>query len=372
MNLINRVISLFKKNDEEQQSERLETNLHNDNKTNNSSHLDSSAEEKRSNHRELNPVEILMLNYANKRTVGDSSFPGYWHYQYNSEPKELIERLLSLDLLKIDSTLPNNMKDYLVKDLKKLLREKELKVSGNKDELIERLLNNVPKEELEIIFNQKKYLLTVKGNEILALNDHIRFFHSYGRLGISIYRAQAIKKENPEFNKFDIAHKQLEHSSTRNLNNSDWGLYRNDRYSVSVILELENKLIDSLEVLFEVCYYDLSGVGNNFNLDFINIYEEYFFPYENSHHTVAPGIIGRMQDLQDRLAISREEFLDIGLRHIEKIETPIHLFTHHEVLEIVANEMVGDIERVKRIYKTAEERYLKSRTQYILNKIDTE
>lgn len=241
-----------------------------------------------------------------------------------------------------------------------------MKVSGNKNELIERLIKNVPKDKLENIFDQKKYLLTTRGKEILNSNDHIKFFHSQSKIGISIFHAHAIKKERPELSKYDIAWEQLVDSSIQFAKNGDWGLYRNNKYSMSIILEFKNNLSDSLGSLFDVCYHDLSGMSNGFDLKYIEIYEKYFFPYTNSNHTLAPGIISKMQDLKGKLTFNDKEFEEFGLKYLEKVETPIHLFTKQVVLNIITGEMYSNKEVVKDIYEDARKRYEKQGINVLL------
>ncbi|MET3657892.1 SAP domain-containing protein [Sporosarcina psychrophila] len=311
-------------------------------------------------------MEILMLDYADGLTVEGATFPRYWHFQYNSDPKKLIKKLLSLKLLNIDTSILASMKIALVSDLKHLLRQRELKVSGSKNELIERLIENVPNDELQNIFNQQKYLLSDDGRKVLELNEHIKFFHSHGNLGVSIHHAHAVKKKRPELSKFDIAWQQLNLTSMNHAKNGDWGLYRNDRLGMSTVLILENKLSEALGLLFEVCYYDLSGLSNNFNLDFIGVIEDYFFPYEDSNHTLAPGIITKIQDIQDKLAISEKEFEEFYFNHIKRITTPIHLFTRREVMDILIHEMNANKDKVSKIYRKAQKRYKQEGVQSLL------
>ena len=71
-----------------------------------------------------------------------------------------------------DDYIIGKLKTYNPKQLKKILREHKLKRSGSKDELIKRLLDNVPKFELPFSI----YELTDKGKDLI--NDSEREFFS--------------------------------------------------------------------------------------------------------------------------------------------------------------------------------------------------
>ena len=61
-------------------------------------------------------------------------------------------------------------------DLKEILKAHDIKVSGKKDELIERLGDNLSVEELEEIFPEKSYELSSEGQEFIDENDYVLFY----------------------------------------------------------------------------------------------------------------------------------------------------------------------------------------------------
>lgn len=314
---------------------------------------------KKDSENSLSPEEILMVSYADGLDVDYKNYPGYWEYQYNSNPHHLVEGLLSKELLEVDDSLKSRLNNVLVKELKLVLKEKELKVSGNKKELIERLIAGVSEVELVNTFVNQKYRMTDIGKKLVEQHDYIKFFHSYPNLGISIYRAYAIKRECPEMDKFEIAHVHLESLSSKYISDSDWGLYRNARLSLSELHSLHKDYLNALRLLLDVCYYDLSGTSNNFDVNRIKLFEDDFSPYTDSFHMIPPGIISRLQEFKDRLLLTDNQFSELYYLHTSSIVSPIHLFTREETLNIILNELNSDKENVRAIYSVAEKRYQK-------------
>ena len=67
-------------------------------------------------------------------------------------------------------------KSATVKDLKKLLKEHDLMVSGTKDELIERLGENLTEEELKEVFPKKVFSVSEKGLEFIEENKYVFYY----------------------------------------------------------------------------------------------------------------------------------------------------------------------------------------------------
>lgn len=86
---------------------------------------------------------------------------------YHSDLPELLKKFKELELIRY-SNLEDAIKKLTIKELKEYLRSKDLKLVGNKKDLIDRLLPNLSEEEKKRISVQNKcYILTEKGNQIL-------------------------------------------------------------------------------------------------------------------------------------------------------------------------------------------------------------
>ncbi|MUG45477.1 SAP domain-containing protein [Paenibacillus woosongensis] len=311
---------------------------------------------------ELTPVDILMLHYASGTKVGEMQFAGFWNYLYEIDPNDLLNKLIFSGLINKSYNIESNLNSSTVSDLKEVLKKMNIPVSGTKKVLISRLLSSLSISQLHLHFPEETYELSETAKRTLDENEHVPFFHSHlAKTNITIFEADQIKKKEPSYNKFQIAYRILNERKERNKLNNNWGLYRNDIHSISVIQYIEGNLRESLTNLFLVCFFDLSGMDNNFNLNYMYIFERGFFPYEKSFCTIAPGIISKIISFQKKLNLNTDDFQRLYFETIDQVEAPFHLFTKEETYQILILEIEKDIDSLKKIYRIAKHRYLKSK-----------
>lgn len=149
--------------------------------------------------------------------------------------------------------------------------------------------------------------------------------------------------------------RSMEHFSAR-----DFGLYRNCRYHMYLFLIEEKRVKDALDMLVEVVFYDLSGLGNNYDPQYLYIYAKNFFPYKESTVTMAPGITNAIIKCQKKLNLTDEELKTAMLDRIKRLSTPLHLFTPEECVDIVFKESRADIDTLTKIYEKARQRFKQS------------
>lgn len=310
---------------------------------------------------ELSPEEILMLGTKEGSKADDDYYAGFWNYQYNINPKEVFRSLVRRGYFEETKSLENTLNSKTVDELKEILRKNDLKLSGKKSVLIDRILNEMYQKDLANIKLKSVYKLSLKGQELLNKNEHIIYFHRNAEYNISIYQAHDFKMKNTHYSPTYIASHLLKQQSHEYLSNGAWGLYRNARLNLARVALTENNFETALEFLYEVCYLDLSGLSNNFNLEFIDIYEEYFFPYEKSNHTIAPGVIKLLIKTKMKLKLNDNKLLESLLSFLDEYHLPFHLFTKEEVSNIVLAEINNNKSEVSNIYKHAEQKYFSNR-----------
>ena len=106
-----------------------------------------------------------------------------------------LDRLLEGGYLR-RGDIRRNVERKTIPDLKAVLAERELKTSGKKGELVQRLLDNIPPEELEELFPEGVYEMTEKGRRARAPYQVVFENESYG-FGFSYYRLMDAKGRNP-------------------------------------------------------------------------------------------------------------------------------------------------------------------------------
>lgn len=101
-----------------------------------------------------------------------------------------------------------------------------------------------------------------------------------------------------------------------------WGLYRNARLDMALILRKEKKWFDALQTFLEVCYLDLNGPNNTYSdPDILSK----FPAFEPQNAVLAPKVIEWIKEVQNKAIKSNEDIRDIFLEHNSKIEKSLKL-----------------------------------------------
>jgi hypothetical protein len=300
----------------------------------------------------LYPHEILILDYAHTFYTENNSFQGFWWYVYGIRNMQavlnsLVERGF-LEIGDIRGTLERQTAS-VIKDVLKLYG---LKTSGKKAEIIQRAFNEIPEDKLNKHFPQRTYKLTSLGQEELKSADYIPYVHRHG-YGLDIWSMNRLIHTKLYKSCREIIWEHLNNESVKCYSDNNFGLYRNWRFSMSEFLREENKIKESLALLAEVVFVDLSGALNNFDMRFLDIEAQHFFPYEHSLATTAPGIISRIFDRQNELGYTDNELKSVLAKYMSKLSTPIQLFTIDECVSIIFLERDGDKEALNKMYEKA-------------------
>jgi len=308
----------------------------------------------------LYPHEVLMLNYAHMYTENQSEFQGFWSYKYGvNEPNKILGSLAERGYLQ-SGGIKLSLEKESVSSLKTILRSHNVADKGKKEELILRILSEVPESELKSQFPKRYYELTDKGKKAIADEEYVIYIHRHPNIeDLDVWKLNSLVY-NPPYHPFrDKIWGYLNQKSLEHIQNRDFGLYRSTRYNMHCFLLEESKTNDALRLLTEVIYYDLSGMDNNFNMEFLNIKFANYFPYSESTVTLAPGIIGSLRDILSNLQMNDDDLKKYLKMEFDKLGVLFHIFTKDECVDIVLAELHSDHELLARIYETAKIRLVK-------------
>lgn len=305
----------------------------------------------------LYPHEVLVLDYASSYYMGGNSFQGFWWYRYGvRDVDKYLLSLLDRGFLEVGD-LQNAIEKENATVIKDELRKHGLKVSGRKDELVKRLMEEISHEELNTRFAKRTYQLTELGKQALEEEGYVPYIHRHTLEDLDIWSLNKIIHEPPYMPYRDKIWGYLNKRSMEHFAARDFGLYRNCRYHMSTFLVEENKIHDALGMLSEVVFYDLSGLGNGYDPQFLDIYAHNFFPYKESTVTMAPGITSAVIHCQNELDLSDEELRTAMLGQMSHLSVPFHLFTPEECVDIVLMESHEDIETLTKMYAKVKRRF---------------
>ena len=102
-------------------------------------------------------------------------FNEYYGSEFDTNAKLLKKQAKEDNFIKKGSPI-TSVKGSRVKDIKEVLKENDLKVSGNKKELIERINENLTDEEIKKAFPGKSIEVTKEGLDFIEENKHILLY----------------------------------------------------------------------------------------------------------------------------------------------------------------------------------------------------
>lgn len=309
----------------------------------------------------LYPHEVLVLDYANSFYTQDNNYQRFWWTRYGVKNVDaVLHKLLKKGFIEV-APIASTLEKKTVVELKEVLKEQGLETKGKKAILIQRLLEEVPIEELDKLFPVRLYVRTEKGEEELKAEEYVSYIHRHNSIeDLDIWKLNKLVYGTAAHIPYrDVIWQYLNQRSMEHFSENDFGLYRNCRYSMSAFLAEEGKIEAELEMLAEVVFYDLCGAGNNYNPEYLYISAAYFFPYKDSLVTTTPGIAKRVFACKEKLGLTDEDLRKVLVNRMKKLSAPIQLFSIDECVDIVFYEYVEDKEALDRLYKLAEKRFHK-------------
>jgi hypothetical protein len=305
----------------------------------------------------LYPHEVLVLDYAGSFYTEDNNFQGFWWYSYGvKNVAECLSSLLQRGFLQIGDVQRAIARENATV-LKEELKKRGLKISGRKADLVNRLMEEVSYEELNLQFSKRTYQLTELGEEALAEESYVPYIHRHQFENLDIWLLNKIVHTQPKTSYQDKVWEYLNKRSIEHLDANNFGMYRNCRHYMHQFLMEEKRCKEALAMLAEVVYYDLSGLGNGYDPQYFHEFAKYFFPYSKSIAKTAPGIINAILNCQDKTGLSEEELREIFLARMSMLRTPVHLFYIEECVDIIFMEIRHDEEELNKVYAKAEQRY---------------
>lgn len=144
----------------------------------------------------------------------------------------------------------------------------------------------------------------------------------------------------------------------KHLNDQNYGLYRCSRFNMAMLAKKKEEHFQTLQLLAEVIFWDLTGICNNFDYQrFLEMRMRFLFPYEKTIMKLAPGVIREVGICQRKLGYSDEELRAALLKNLENMTAPIQFFTHLEIVDIFFWECEGNTTQLKKIYAKAKKRF---------------
>lgn len=319
----------------------------------------------------LYPHEVLALFYAHKYSTGTNLYEGFWEYRYGISDMDALLNSLYLKGFLQTGSLEDTMSKATTATLKDIAFQYGLPKSGSKADLIQRLLNNVNRNDLEVLFPNRFYSLTPQGQSIVEKENYVKYIHNQKDSDLTIWNFSEMMHNEPSATFEEVFVQYYIDQSTKFLYQQSYGLYRNSLFSIFDFLFSQKQYDDALCILSKVIYCDLSGLSNSFDGHSL-FHAPRFFPYEESFITIPPALSNRIHVCQEKLSLSDEELSSKIADSISNFKLPFHIFTLDECVDIILLEIHGQKEELRILYQRAEERFLSSEQYAIMHKTDKE
>lgn len=181
-------------------------------------------------------------------------YPRYVSYELGIyDPIRKFKDLLSAGFIEVAHERAA-LSTYKVAELKDILEAHNLSTKGKKDDLIDRIINDVNLDSLSL---PSYYTLSEKGFTFIKENDDLIKLHN-NPYNISYEEYIETKQSYPFPMKYNDLVWAIFNKREMNFSVCDHGLRRNNALHRAMFLKKENRLVDSLFNYVLVLFYDLN------------------------------------------------------------------------------------------------------------------
>ena len=163
--------------------------------------------------------------------------------------------------------------------------------------------------------------LTDSGEKEILRNPYVLYIHQHEWVGISMKKMNALMAKNQNMKYRDVIWGEMNRSSLEHIQQHEYGLYRNTRFSMSRFLKEEGRLLPALSMLCEVIYFDL-------NMD--------------SEPLIAPGVINELRLLSGSIGMSNDELSSFISDAVKKLSIPEKNYPTEKIVEFIVTAAHSD------------------------------
>lgn len=304
----------------------------------------------------LYPHEIIVLSYASKYSEQDISFPGFWWYRYGiGNVKAILNKLFEGGFIKYAS-VEETVKHQTVPKIKELLKSHRLKLAGNKNVLIERVLQNISEEEIFNSFPNKYYEVTDLGLHELKSNQGLLYIHNNPINNIDIWVVNRWVHDNPQISVKEVIDEKLTDELKYALGKKDYSTYLNSVYTAIRFHMNHGQLEKALREIAHQIYFDINAVRVSQGDYFFEYSMKYVFPYSTATYKISEEAKANLANIKHSLNIQNDELQEMICDLLNDVELELELFNKKECASIAIYEMKNESEKIEQIYLNVESR----------------
>lgn len=235
-------------------------------------------------------IELLLSGHlkGNHYKGVNGDFCTYYEYSCHVTNPGILDKYLYDNGYYRKPTVEESFTFFTIPRLKEMLKQYNLKVSGNKPDLIKRLVENAPEDFIKDVHSKcDMYFLSEKGMKHYQENIDLELFHK-NNYYITIEEYAKYRYKDGKIRDFyEICHSVLKNRLTTLEKKKDC-MYVSTLYNFSDVCSHLNKYEDSLYALLLQLYYeinaltDLSGAFDDYMIECFGI-DKYCNDIRNSY-----------------------------------------------------------------------------------------
>lgn len=272
---------------------------------------------------DIRPSEIIFLDFIDGKDE-NVHISESWKFNYGIDANKTITKLINLQYLVYKNDLVRNISKSTIPELKLVLKNNNLKVTGKKQELVERLLGNIDTDYLDRIFNKKIFIVTslgkrlIENNYLYIINKKRNYMFTDTEISVAYTHSSLINDNDRIWNIFN-------NRNITFINEKNWSSYRVNLFNMGEFLFKENKYEQALGYYIAVFIIDLSGMQNN----------NYLWIPANS--CVAPGVISRIKNLRSICEYSSNDIKKLVINDCYTNNLPFKYYDNNSVANILTD-----------------------------------
>lgn len=273
-----------------------------------------------------NYSKTLFLNaYGKAKPLKpNEDYQKYFTYECNiTNPRAYHEQLISDGYLS-PCSIPELLSTLKVAELKEMCDNFSISKGGKKQEIIERLVQNVSAELLNKYTNKAEcFSLSKKGTAFLSSHQDYLDLHQNSNYDISLSEYERVKAHISSDDFYQIALDVL----CDRLKSNDSSCLRNTYFSLATLHKHNKNWGQSLTALLHVLFFDINSTPDLNLLNSVNAVNELYHFYG-----FAPGLIKEIVDLQ---SVYSPNMIDEVYRKYSHLA----LLCSQELFEKIVNEI---------------------------------
>lgn len=286
----------------------------------------------------LKGIDILVLHYLNYNSSASDLHQLFWKDRYFVNPKDSLIILNSLDLFEYKKDAVISLNKLTLPELKDILRNNTLKLTGKKQDLISRIINEAESITYSTHITET-IVVTDLGKELLSKFQFILDIHKFLPEYSNPNAEYMYYLNNPELSSLELICSYIENDMQLN-NGYGLGYSPFTLHKLAKLCIKEDAYVKAIDYLIEACYESIhydevrSLFWNKFDYD-----------YFKSRVSIPPVFIETLSLL---LSTQSETLPYFDTRRINYKYTD-EFFSKSDVSDLIINYINKDLQKIDTI-----------------------